>query len=103
MLLSLHNLYRGLTEEAGQLLLDQFQAAAVGKAFFVQQLRQFRLGAELGFGLLLDFDVHHFFNQLHNDLGIHTCHAKVAISVQGKGVGFGRESIVKRLGGWIEH
>ena len=76
VLLSLDNFDHRLTQQTSQLLLDHFQAAAVGEALFLQQPHQFGLGAELCFGLLLDFDVHHFLYQVHKFFSTHIHWAK---------------------------
>jgi len=61
-----------LAEQAGEFLLDEFQPAAVGKLFFLEQPGELGLGTELGLGLLVHFDVHHLFNQLYDRVGVHT-------------------------------
>jgi hypothetical protein len=58
-------------EETNQFDSDLLQAPLIGFAFFSQKRSYFRREFHLGFGVLLEFQIHHFFNQADQRLRSH--------------------------------
>src|SRR5262245_12202953 len=54
----------GNGEQTHEFLLDHLQPAPIGIALLLQYARQLGLALEVNFSVLMDFDVHHFFQQL---------------------------------------
>ena len=58
-------------DEARQFRSDLFEPAAVSFALLQEKFGHLRIVLKMGFGVLLDFQVHHFFDEFDQRLGIH--------------------------------
>src|SRR5260370_40401263 len=58
-------------EDSPQLSSDLFKPSPVGFSFFLQNLGHLRGGPHLRFSVLLDFQIHHLFDQSGQRLRIH--------------------------------